>query len=377
MKDKIENYLNKFDFDIRKSKNARFIDHKVTADILTIIADCVVEFIEQPNKEEFTVKDIWEFKYSNENIKEVFGKPEVLEKNAKSEYDKFFAQSLIALAYGKILNGEKKKGKWYFTIENKIILDFLAIRERNSLIFLNIYLTKVLNDSNIWDIFNNFFEFQTKEKLKILKDKYKVMIKHYTKTQSELDINRMFPKVLNPLAYTRKKLGIIDGRISKDIIGLNNLFYNRKNWRDLNKKKDETREEYSNRELKNKNKNLAYQKYSLQKAKKLIKKYHSPHSEVRDEFSNGEATQIHHIFMKSEFPSIDSYLENLILLTATQHLTKAHPSNNTRIIDIEYQRICLDAKFYSIEKFPDLYSMEDFEYIKKIGYHKNIEEYDR
>jgi len=370
MKKEIEKYLSSIDLDIRKSKNARFIDHKVTADVLTIIADCVVEFIEQTNKEEFTVKDIWEFKYSNENIKEVFGKPEVLEKKAKSEYDKFFSQSLISLAYGKILNGEKKKGKWYFTIENKVILDFISIRERNSLIFLNIYLTKILNDSNIWDIFNNFFEFPTKEKLKIIKDEYKVMIRHYTKTQSELDINRMFPKVLNPLAYARKKLGIVDGRISKDIIGLNDLFYNRKNWSDVEKDKNETREEY---ELRAKNKIITYQKYSLQKAKKLIKKYHSPHSEIQDEFSYGEATQVHHIFMQSDFPTIDSYLENLILLTPTQHMTKAHPNNNTKIIDKEYQKVCINAKYNSIQMFPNLYSMEDFEYVLEVG---NIKTYE-
>jgi hypothetical protein len=41
----IENYLNEIDFDIRKTNNARFIDQKVTPDVLSIIADCILEFV--------------------------------------------------------------------------------------------------------------------------------------------------------------------------------------------------------------------------------------------------------------------------------------------------------------------------------------------
>jgi len=80
-----------------------------------------------------------------------------------------------------------------------------------------------------------------------------------------------------------------------------------------------------------------------------IRKMYSE-SEVKDQWANGEATQIHHIFPKSKFPQLAHYLENLIKLTATQHYTKAHPNNKTDSINTDYQLVCLLAKSDSIEK---------------------------
>lgn len=59
-------------------------------------------------------------------------------------------------------------------------------------------------------------------------------------------------------------------------------------------------------------------------------------SEVHDQWGNGEATQVHHILPKSQFPQLAHYLENLIKLTATQHFTKAHPDNKTQEINRDY-----------------------------------------
>ena len=83
--------------------------------------------------------------------------------------------------------------------------------------------------------------------------------------------------------------------------------------------------------------------YYVQKAIALIRKIHSD-SEVKDSWGNGEATQVHHIFPKAQFPQIAHYVENLILLTATQHNTKAHPNNKTQQINKDYQLVCLLAK---------------------------------
>ena len=59
---------------------------------------------------------------------------------------------------------------------------------------------------------------------------------------------------------------------------------------------------------------------------------------------------MHHIFSRAEFPELAHYVENLILLTGTQHNTKAHPSNRTQQINKDYQLTCLLAKSDSIEK---------------------------
>lgn len=95
-------------------------------------------------------------------------------------------------------------------------------------------------------------------------------------------------------------------------------------------------------------------------------------SEVKDQFENGEATQVHHIFPKSQFPMIVHYLENLIKLTATQHFTKAHSSNNTQAINKDYQFICLIAKSKTIEDSlktigEKYFRKESFFYVINIG----------
>lgn len=367
MVDILYTYLNQFDFDIRKTQNARFIDQKVTPDVLSIIADCVLNYVDNNGVIEFTSTDIWRDDYSNENVIDIFGKTDVLNPKAKNEYDKFFQQPLKALAYSKILNETKKGRKVYFTLKNRELLEYISIKERNALDFLNIYLEKVLTDSAIWQLFDNFFQQNSKENFDNLKSKYEEFIIANTPINGKTEVRRIFTKIINPLSFKRKKHGTKGGHFSKDIIGRDELMYNRRNWRDIHKKKGETREEYELRISNQKDKEEAYVKYTLNKAKNIIKKIHGINSEMEDELSIGDATNIHHIFMQSQYPKISTYLENLILLTATQHYTKAHPNNNTAIIDKDYQLLCLLAKSESIQKFDTIYSKDDFLYVIKIG----------
>ena len=79
--------------------------------------------------------------------------------------------------------------------------------------------------------------------------------------------------------------------------------------------------------------------------------FNSGKSEITDSMSIGQqATHMHHIFPKHEFPVIADYVENLIALTAGQHLQKAHPAGNTQVIDKDYQYTCLISKTESIRK---------------------------
>jgi hypothetical protein len=93
----------------------------------------------------------------------------------------------------------------------------------------------------------------------------------------------------------------------------------------------------------------AFNVYLVNKAMNQIRKMYLE-SEVKDQWANGDATQVHHIFPKSKFPQLAHYMENLIKLTATQHYTKAHPNNKTDSINTDYQLVCLIAKTSSIEK---------------------------
>jgi len=366
MKHHIIKHFNKYNFDIRISKNARFMDQKVTPDVLCIIADCIINYIDNTSNKEFTSSDIWKYAYSNENVMDIFGKTNVNNPKAKNEYDKFFQQPLKTLAYAKILNERKVGNTIYFSIKNHKILEYISYKEKHSLEFLNIYLEKVLKDSGIWHIFDKFFNDNTKDNFDILKSKYENFIIKNTPINGKTEVRRIFTKIINPLSFMRKKHGTKKGRFSKDIILRDELMYNRKNWRDLSKKKAETREEFEIRIEREKNKQNAYVKYTLNKAKNIIKKLHFPKSEIQDEFSVGDARDVHHIFMKSQYPEISTYIENLILLTPTQHFTKAHP-NDTNIINKDYQLLCLLAKSDSIEKYNYIYSKEDFLYVLKIG----------
>jgi hypothetical protein len=143
--------------------------------------------------------------------------------------------------------------------------------------------------------------------------------------------------------------GSVKGQISENEFYYTDLMYNRKNWRDLSKFKTISRQEAIEESEQNVLPDNAFNAYLVQKAMNQIRKMYLE-SEVKDQWTNGEATQVHHIFPKSKFPHLAHYLENLIKLTATQHYTKAHPNNKTDAINLDYQHVCLLAKSDSIEK---------------------------
>ena len=114
-----------------------------------------------------------------------------------------------------------------------------------------------------------------------------------------------------------------------------------------------------------------YDAYQITKAMNILRKI-QPDSEVKDQYAYGEATQVHHIFPKSQFPEIAHYLENLIKLTPTQHYTKAHPNNHTQTTNKDYQLVCLLAKSQNIEHSlktvgEKYYRKESFIYVINVG----------
>lgn len=46
----IQEFLNKHDYDIRKTHNARWIDQKCTMDVVCLVADCIIEFVNKSGK---------------------------------------------------------------------------------------------------------------------------------------------------------------------------------------------------------------------------------------------------------------------------------------------------------------------------------------
>ncbi|MBR2194306.1 MAG: hypothetical protein IJ911_01690 [Salinivirgaceae bacterium] len=344
----ITEYLNQYDLDVRKTGDARFMDQKCTPDVVCFIADCILNLNPQG---EFTVQDIWDMQYFIKSASAIFGKPSPRNETARHEYDKFIQQPLRMLAYAHVLSIEKRGATNYYSIENLDILDFIATKERNAYNFLYAYIIKVLADSNMLRHFETFKEkcknnTVTKQDYRELKDKYTRFIIGNTAINGMVEVYRIFTKIINVYAAENDIRGTEKGRLSNYNITFSDLMYNRKNWRDTDKPKAQTRQEAATAE--DIRQQEEYDAYQVTKAMNLLRKIQTE-SEVKDQYANGDATQVHHIFPKSEFPAIAHYLENLVKLTATQHYTKAHPNNRTQIINHDYQLVCLLAKSQTIE----------------------------
>lgn len=383
----IMEFINTHNYDVRISGNARWIDQKCTADVVCIIADCILNYYQEHQNETFTSRDIWYSKYSEENIQNIFKKVEVKSDSAENEYDKFFQQPMKLLAYSGVLSETKNGRENVYSVVNEEILQYLAVRERNVLVFLNLYITKVLQDSGLYSVFEEFFEMQNKNSYDKVKESFYLFTKKYTDIGNKSGNNpdagktecgRIFAKVINPLAYAKNLRGTERGTISKDVISYDMLMYNRDNFRDIyaSKPKSISRKDYV--VSKKYKPNNAYYMYLSNKAKAFLKRFNNTYrngfSEVYEESEKDIlATQIHHIFPESQFPTISGYYENLIALTPNQHLVKAHPKNKTTSIDVDYQYTCLVAKTSIIEEnlsqeeTVKIYEFGKFLYVLKTG----------
>lgn len=344
MRDKINQHLNQFDLDLRKTGDARFSDQKCTPDVVCFIADCVMTSFD--DRRWFTVNDIWQSQYFITNVRAIFGKPWADDERVKHEYDKFIQQPLRMLSYARILDIDKGSPNRY-RINNGEILEYISLKERNTYNFLYCYFEKLLRDSGEWEHFERYIKSPNRHTFMDLKDRFDRFILGFTPINTAVEVHRIFPKILNVIAVEHNIQGTEKGRISKYAFSFSDLMYNRKNWRDMNKDKTMSRQEA--RELNDAAQQEAYNAYYVQKAIALIRKIQTE-SEVHDQYAIGDATQVHHIFPKSQYPEIAHYLENLILLTATQHFTKAHPDNKTQTVNKDYQLTCLLAKADTIKK---------------------------
>ena len=76
------------------------------------------------------------------------------------------------LGYSKVLNETKKSGRNYYTVNDEKILKYISKRDSNALIFLKLYIEKVIKDSGLTYYFDNFFIKQDKDSYKLLKDAF-------------------------------------------------------------------------------------------------------------------------------------------------------------------------------------------------------------
>jgi hypothetical protein len=322
--------------------------------------------------------DIWHDEYTVSNVESIFKKPNPVEKKARNEYDKFFQQPMEMLAYAGVLGKTKKGNRNFYNIANRDLLEYIAIRERNALTFLQLYISRVLYDSGIKHLFDNFFNKQDKHSYEDMKDGFSRFTIQHTKINGAVECNRIFIKVLNPLAFQLGKCGTEKGRLSKYKITYDMLMYNRDNFRDIyaDKPKELTRRQYA--EQIGLAPSSTLNTYLSQKAKRFLRAFNDTFRDGRTEVFEERhisdlAVNIHHIFPEAYYSEICAFLENLIALTPTQHFSYAHPNGNTSRIDRAYQQICLISKAGTIKETIDdtsreqIYDFDKFMYVLFVG----------
>jgi len=381
--DVIQDFINEHTYDIRVTGNGRWIDQKCTMDVVCFVADCIVEYIQNGGHQPFSSPDIWRSPYAVRNVQDFFGKPDPTNYSAHDEFNKFFRQPMKMLAAAGVLRENGRiRNAIQFSVENMEILEYIALREKNAYNFLCSYIEKTLHDSGLWGSFDRFFQFQDKTEYDAVKSRFTEFTIRYTKINTEKESYRIFTKVINILASKYKKRGTEDGRISKTFITFDKLMYNRVNWRDelSGKEKDVPRQDYKPAPVENN----GYYKYRINRAINKLRhfndKYNRSRSEVKEEMAIGAAaTHIHHIFPRSDFEEIADYLENLIALTPGQHLQKAHPEGNPKIVSRDFQYLCLVCKTDSIKNNilgisggPVIYSFDCFTHVLAVGLRKPL-----
>ena len=140
----IENFLLTQNLDVRTTNNGRWMDQKVTPDVLSFIADAILNLPVDSKEVGFTKNDVWYSTYLTSNVELFFGKPAADNSNAENEYDKFVSQPMKTLAYAGILD-ERKIGNQNVYLINEIpLLEYIALSQANAFVFLRVYIQQVL-----------------------------------------------------------------------------------------------------------------------------------------------------------------------------------------------------------------------------------------
>ena len=64
----IQNFLEQRNYDLRVSGNGRWIDQKCASDVVTVVADCIMNYGLAHKGEFFTTPDVWHYDYTVENV---------------------------------------------------------------------------------------------------------------------------------------------------------------------------------------------------------------------------------------------------------------------------------------------------------------------
>ena len=352
---KLLSNLRRLNLDLRQTKNGRWYDQKVTPDVMSCICDAIINHQNNTNSSSFTIKDLQISDFFVELMVRDFGKPSPRNPGSANEYDKVVGQPLNVLESANILKIKSHRPKTY-QIASSInhVLCKMAGNEQDTAEFLNAYITEVIRQSGLTKIFDDFFTHQDTRSFGVLKQGYCDFIKSNTDITGDYEPRRIFSKVLNILAYFRRTKGAIGGKRSQFPITLNDIRYNRINFRDLIKNKPKNIPRRQRRALVSIAPSDSIPTRHIKNTIDSVKNFHGNTPEIEDEFSSVDChsaspVEGHHIFPKSDFPQFSTFRENIILLTQTQHAGQAHGGPG-KTVSLSYQHLCLQKKIEAIKK---------------------------
>lgn len=356
--------------------DVRWLDQKVTFDNLYLIAR-TVDISVPDTTTWFHWEDLARSGSLQQTVTREYGKPKLESLDAKNEYDKFIGQPLNMLAYAGVLETQKKRRRLYRILDPELLRKISA-SENSARAFLIVYIQSVLKSFGWWHHMERYLASeQSQQDMKDLKRSFLVLLQETmgigtrgTKTP-EIEVNRIFPKMLNPICFDLGARGVEQGHVMKTIPSKFDLIYNRPNFRDKvsGKVKSETRKTHAVR-IELEAKNLPAPSRPSSVAAK-VQKYQGYISEA-DPSNRTKAVHVHHIFPKAEYPELADQPENMIVLTPGQHYSEAHVDGNTREIDPVNQKVYLFSKLQSVkssvEKEDGMYSYAGIARVLEIGY---------
>lgn len=350
----------------------RFFDQKLKTDVLNINAKCIKHIFEK--KKWFTISDVWKDEFTKEEVYNKFKKPKTDDKKLKNEYDKFFGQIFNFLSFYYIIHPEKKGKINLYTVLDDEIINFLAESIENCSIFISTCNEQFIKENNLSKPFEIFFNTQDQESFINLKEDFISFIWKHTNISygKKTEAGRIFSPFLNSISYSRNKYGTKKGFLSPDIITFKELLYENDNFRfkDTDKKKGESRDDFIKRKLCEVDEQQVW--HALER--EAVKKVKNLNNNISEFSGEKNAHHIHHIFPRHEYRDLCYLKENLISLTPTEHLSKAHPNNNTRIICKDFQKELLKNKFDKIVENYEFYSVKSFVKILNSGYKLDLPE---
>ena len=359
-------HLNRLCLDIRKTGNGRWFDQKVTPDVMSSVCDVIISYLNESGDAPFSGSDLRKSDAFEECVVHTFGKPSPKDPRTDHEYDKFVGQQLNVLASAGLLKKIRSMPSVYEIVpECKEILVKMAGNEQEAIEFLSAYASETCTQSGLAPIFDDFFDKQDQSSFLELKREYARFIKKYTPIKKDLEPNRVFTKVVNIQAFSRKKRGAVRGNLSPSHISLNDLRYNRINFRDAKNKQKHIPRRHKKREQDA----LATSSRHVQRVVQDVKNHHKNKPGIEDAYSTTDPNsqrpvEGHHIFPKSAYEWLADLRENIMLLTHTQHRSQAHNTSNL-LAEPAYQLVCLIKKLEQVkesEKNPNcnFYSFDNF-----------------